>query len=653
LKKQLISLRNKVLRRRLNSRPILHERKNLFAGLSLALSRRQIQNSVIFTAGGVIIFLVFGILTQVSTGAKSAKQILGATSVGLEYLQSNDLAAASEQFMKIEQSMKDSQEIFVKFAGASPLGDNLKQIITRALELLKSESNLAASLKWDMGTNASSPEFFAKLQESRQTWAAAAGEISSAKNLLEGQPLSLLPDDLQTRANAGLALLSAAESGLNQSVALTDLGLSLLGGEKKTYLLIFQNNNEARATGGFIGTYGLLEVGNGSIKINKIESIYAIDGQLKQLIAAPGPLQRIVTPHLGMRDSNWFADFPDSSRKILQFLEKENGVLAAGIVSFTPDFFEEVLRITGPIEMPEYGEVLTADNFRDRVQYKTSIDYDRQENQPKKFLADFAPRILSRLTSLDDAQQIRLAEIFMGAIAEKHFMMFSLDPALQKAIINYGAGGELKKTAGDFLAIIHSNSGGGKTDQGIEQAVAKVVQIDSLGRQIVNLKITRTHKALNEIYLPRNVDFMRIFVPDGSKLISSSGFDEAPLAQSTRPGAAADADLVFWDSNVRRDQETGMYVGKESGYTVFMNWLELDPGQSKTVGVEYVLPQIGKQYSLLLQKQPGAREFDFSLEVQGLGNAVFSHPETWETNNGSYMIRESVDKDRFYSIFGP
>ncbi len=646
------SLRNKVLRRSMASRPILNKREGFFASFRSALPSRQMQSSAIFTTAAVLIFFVFGVLSQISIGAKSAKHILGETAVGLEYLGANDLKAAQEHFTKTQQSIMDSQEILVRLAAASALGDNLKDIIAaggniaRALELLKKENNLVSALKWDASSNSSSPDFFARLQESRAAWMLALKEISEARRLLEGQPLSLLPEDLQIKARDGLALLSSAESGLNQGVILSDFALNLLGGKSKTYLMIFQNNNEARATGGFIGTYGLLQLGNGVIKIDKIESIYALDGQLKELIAAPGPLQRIVTPYWGMRDSNWFADFPDSSRKILEFLEKENGVLADGIVSLTPDFFEEVLRITGPVEMPEYGEVLTAGNFRDRVQYKTSIDYDRQENQPKKFLADFAPRLLSKLADLSDDQQIALAEIFMDAVAQKHLMMFSLDLALQKAITDFGAGGELKKTAGDFLAIVHSNAGGGKTDQGIEQAVAKVVSIDPLGRQTVNLKITRTHKAANEKYLPRNVDFMRIFVPDGSKLITAGGFDSAMLPQSTRVGAAADADLVFWDSNVRRGEQPGIYMGKESGYAVFMGWLELDPGQSKTVELEYVLPQIGTKYTLLLQKQPGAREFDFSLEVQGIDNPQFQYPRDWP-------IFESVNEDKFYAIVGP
>jgi len=32
------------------------------------------------------------------------------------------------------------------------------------------------------------------------------------------------------------------------------------------YLLVFQNNNELRASGGFIGSFALVDIGNGQIK---------------------------------------------------------------------------------------------------------------------------------------------------------------------------------------------------------------------------------------------------------------------------------------------------------------------------------------------------------------------------------------------------
>src|SRR6185503_15609297 len=112
-------------------------------------------------------------------------------------------------------------------------------------------------------------------------------------------------------------------------------------------LMLFQNYDEIRGTGGFIGTYGVVKVENGKIQSLKIDSIYDLDGSNYSRIAAPGPFQPEI-PKWGMRDANWFADFPTSAKKILQMYE--HGVETAdGVIAFTPQLFENILNLTGPI----------------------------------------------------------------------------------------------------------------------------------------------------------------------------------------------------------------------------------------------------------------------------------------------------------------
>ncbi|OGE76908.1 MAG: hypothetical protein A3C85_01205 [Candidatus Doudnabacteria bacterium RIFCSPHIGHO2_02_FULL_48_21] len=651
VQKKLQELKIQILERENRQQPMLTNSRLFFSRFGFGYPLTRLKNLAIFIVGSALCIGAFAGISEISSGIHFSKKVLGEATIGLEFLEEQNIAAAREQFFRARQSIESSGEILVKAAQVSPLGQEMDELfaastyILNALERLK-QANFtdSLSLKWDIGANSSSQDFYVNLKQARQVWMTASDEIRAADEILASIPADVLPSDIRKKAKDGRQLLSDGLIGLDQAISFSDFVLTLLGGEKKTYLLVFQNNNEARATGGFIGTYGLLELGNGTLKINKIESIYALDGQLKEAIAAPGPMQRLVTPFWGMRDSNWFADFPTSSRKMLQFLEKESGVLAEGVISFTPDFFEEVLKLTGPVAMPEYGEVLTADNFRDVVQYKTSIDYDRQLNEPKKFLSDFTPKLLSKLQNFNEEQRVQFAQIFRKAVAEKHFMLFSLDPKLQERILDFNAAGNVKKTGGDYLSIVHSNVGGGKTDQGIAQSVDKTVEIDALGRQTVTLRITRSHEAMNEKYFPTNVDFMRVFVPEGSKIISVSGFDHAPMPASSRAGAATDTDLNFWDIGIRQDMNTKIYVGRESGYTVFMDWLILEQGQTKTVELKYQLPILNRRYSQLLQKQPGAREFQFTLKVRGIENPVFVYPEEWKT--------ETVDEDRLYAVIG-
>lgn len=352
-----------------------------------------------------------------------------------------------------------------------------------------------------------------------------------------------------------------------------------------------------------------------------------------------------------MRDANWFVDFPTSARKILEFFEKETGILADGVISFTPDVFEKLLALTGQVEMPEYGEVLTAENFRELVQYKTSVDYDRVENEPKKFLADFAPRFLGKLQNLDQERQLQLLDALLAMADQKHILLFSLDEKLERQIETTGLAGELKKTSGDYLAIFHSNVGGGKTDHEIKQIVDKEIAVGEAGGNIVKLRISRTHEGYSEKYFPKNVDFMRVLVPLGSKLISASGFDDFELLPSTRPEALPDPELAFWDSQITHDANTGMYIGYENGYAEFANWLELLPGETKTVELVYRLPfRADQTFTHLLQKQPGSREFDFTLRVSLPGAILRVYPESFAADESSVTFSETINADRVYGV---
>ena len=300
--------------------------------------------------------------------------------------------------------------------------------------------------------------------------------------------------------------------------------------------------------------------------------------------------------------------------------------------------------------MPEYGVTLTAANFRDTVQYKTSIDYDRTLNEPKKLLSDFASLFLDRLSHLDQTKWLMTFQILSQSIAEKQILVYAADPFLQRQVRDLGLSGEVKHIDGDYLSIIHSNVGGGKTDIKIKQTVDKTVSIATDGRAQVRLKITRTHEAFDEKFFPKNVDFMRILTPLGSRLVSASGFDALELLPSSREGAVSDPELAVWDERLHPDS-SGMFVGEESGYTEFANWLVLSPGQTKTLELVYDLPFVMKtNYISLLQKQSGAVPFEFRLKVHFPGQIIYAYPSNLKNQNGALTISEAVAEDKVYGV---
>jgi len=631
------------------------------------------QEYTMFLAGIFLLLLVVVGLSEVNRGQSLKKQILGDATTGYDFLTTarqglldQDLKRAQQNFVLASQSFVEARSQINEAGGVVgqlvkilPQGRDLDRIllasahVSRALELSTSglQEFTNSKLSWDSATNSSGIEFFKSVRLSHESFVKASHELESALELLSQVNPASLPNEFRQQYVNSLSQLSLASQVLTNVVRLQDIILQLLGGEPKTYLLMFQNNNEIRASGGFIGTYGILRFENGSMKIDRIESIYHLEGQLQDNIVPPIPIARLLNDRWGIHDSNWFVDFPMSARKFIEFYELTTGELADGVISMTPDVFEELLAITGPIPMEEYGETLTHENFRERVQFKTSTDYDRVENRPKKLLSDFAPKLLQQFSSLPPEKFLDGFDTLLQMVSQKQILMFSLNESVQQNLTEFGATGEIVDTTGDYLAIFHSNVGGGKTDLGLNTKVQKEVVIDEFGKVTVSLTITRSHQAFNEQYFPRNVDFMRILVPLGSKLISASGFEELELDEFRKSGYVVDPDVDFWQSQQVPFQSSSVNVGTEAGYTEFSGWLELDPGQSKTVTLSYKLPfQVENIYTQTLQKQPGIREFDFTLSVIHSSELLYAYPERYESVGREITFSEVVSSDRFHAL---
>src|SRR5690606_33507225 len=203
--------------------------------------------------------------------------------------------------------------------------------------------------------------------------------------------------------------------------------------ETKTYLFLLQNNHELRPTGGFIGTYGILKLRNGSIQQLITDNIYNLDRAFEddtetltpqQVVnrPSPEPLQKYLEQRqLGLRDANWDPDFPSTARFAIDFYNQE--VVAArdiekqiflrdpkntesdfksrflaesfdGVIAMTPEIIENLLKITGPVVVD--GIRFTDENFQDELSYRVTYEYrelDIDEQSRKDIIRRIADQI--------------------------------------------------------------------------------------------------------------------------------------------------------------------------------------------------------------------------------------------------------------------
>lgn len=636
------------------------ERPGPKAGFAKRSYPRQMVQIGSFVIAGVALIFLLQSLAYLSSAKKASGEILGAATNAYtdlrtagENLGTQNFAAAKQLFDAAIGNINIALGKLNNFRALkwlAPQANSADHALSGAGYLAQAGKKLSTALDLFDELKVSSKgveteNFNDKINANRQLLSATRDLVVSASD--EFDSAGSLPLDYSQTLDKAKQQVSELRSILDKLIGLEDLYLNFFS-RQKTYLMIFQNYDEARATGGFIGTYGVLTTDKGSITKLKIESIYQLDGQIYEQIAAPGPFQPQIK-RWGVRDANWFADFPTTAEKLLYFFEK-GGETADGVISATPKMFEEMLKLTGPVAMDDYGVILTADNFQEIAQFKTSVDYDKKLNQPKKFLADFAPILLDRLLAMNKDQWFGIFQIFEDNLRQKEIILYSKNEGTENLIKDLGFGGQILATDYDYLSINNSNLGGTKTDLKVDQNVQLKSKILSDGSIINTLTVTRKNSAEEQ-----NKDYMRVLVPLGSQFVSASGFDDYLYLDSVARGMRTDPDLAAWDKG---ELHSDVYVRTETGKTEFAGWLDLLPGQERSLTVTYMLPfrinadSFGnaRAYSLLLQKQPGSKPMSFSGQLslgqfrsRWLGPGVFD-------SDGIVNFQSGTNTDDFWPL---
>jgi len=640
-----------------------------------------------FIATGFLIALAIPTAAWLSQGLQIKDQVLNSSASAYQSLMAARQSLEQSNWPAAEQNFNSAHSDFyqahqeINKLGRLTLGILEKlpggQLVSSGSHLVKVGENLAqAGQGLAAAVNLFSYDNLFKLfnssnnyltdlmAESQRELIQALAGIRLANQELEEVKVSSLPDDIQQGVSSLKEKLPLVEEMLTQAEEYSNALLKILGHDNpRQYLLIFQNNSEIRATGGFIGTYGLLTLDKGLIDNLFVDGIFNADGQLHEKIIPPRPIQKISTAW-SMHDANWFADFPTSAQKIQWFYEKTGGPTTDGIISLTPVLVERLLELTGPIEMPKYDVVLNTDNFVELIQYKVEVDYDKELNRPKKILADFTPLFIEKLSELTPDQRKEAIEIIFDCLEEKHFLIYFNNSSLQNLIIDQGWSGQLSKADKDYLSVVSSNLNGFKTDKMIKETIEHQAEIQPDGSIIDILTITREHLGGHQDYdwwNKVNSNYLRVYLPKGSQLISAQGQSleiYQPPINYQEQGFKKDPLVNYIESGLTVDKKTGTRISEENGKTVFGNWVYVSPGETVKLVYRYKLPfkidltKSTDSYSLLTQKQLGSfgSNFRHQLKFPSDWQVSWKYPNDLSIVSGLVDFNDNLKTDKFLGV---
>ncbi len=487
-------------------------------------------------------------------------------------------------------------------------------------------------------------------------------DVTSASNELAQVRASDIPAQYRDQVNRIQDVLPGLQGSLTNLGNGTHVLADVFGvNAPSEYLFIFQNSNELRPTGGFIGSFALMRMDNGTFKMLDAPSrgSFDIDQYLPATVAPPKPLQ-VIVPSWYFRDANWFPDFPTSAQQIAAFYQQARGFAPHGIVAFTPQLIEELLAITGPIELPSYKVTIDQTNFTQISQQQVEQNYDLRANNPKQFIVDLIPAITERLSKLQMSQYPQLIAVFAKSASAGDVQLWSGDATIEQQVKDLGWSGSMLTSNGDFVELVNTNIGGGKTDGVMKDVIKDRVVVAADGTATVAVEVTRTHggTAGDPFTGSENRTYHRLYVPLGSKLIDAEGFTPMPASsyQTLPAGSKPNALLTSFEGRAFVDESTGTRINDEFGKTVFGNWTSLQPGQSATFRLTYQLPFkiVGSldRYDLTVGKQAGARNqtFDFGLSVTDSDSIVWSSFPPGRQKSSSVSNSSSLDAAQTLSL---
>jgi len=417
-----------------------------------------------------------------------------------------------------------------------------------------------------------------------------------------------------------------------------------IGEGGKSYLILFQNNAEIRPSGGFIGSFARIDFKDGELqKLDFEKNIYTLDKAFIESGKAPDPPSEYkdFINVWTMRDSNIFADFEVSAKKVSWFYKEESGNDVDGVLAIDTTLFRRLLDIVGPIEMPEYDMTVTAENFLRDVQYQVEVGYfenkdNWSENQPKKILSDMLPIFMGRIFS-DKNHQKELLEQLVRAINEKHIIAYFENSKIQDLVSGINMAGKIKNTTGDYIMVSDANIGGLKSSLNIAQTYLHNIVIDDQGNASEKLSIIRKHKGSYEWPDGENKNYIKVFLPLSTEVEK--------------------VDFVA-GNNIRKsaDGQDGFSKSVEYGKSVVAFWQNTLPGSDSQSDIYYSRSKVVSLdeevviYNITLQKQPGIESFSYNLNLVYPDGWKPINVENYDENNHNIILNFAVEKDTSFSI---
>lgn len=585
---------------------------------------------------GLLFLLVIFIFSgwQIYSGVKSLKQ--NGAELALAYTNQNfdsirkELKEVRGSLQRIDLPMNAFFWVgFIPFLGG--YYSDTRGFLGAGIEELNGVDKLLGDLephKTELGFNGTPISGQDRITQAMKVWDkvlpkldSIQGNLEKAASKVQNIDVDKYPENfrgIQLRALMRTAknFITGSSDGVKHHKDALQVIPNLLGqNQPKNYLLLFQNDKEIRPTGGFITAFTDLKIDQGKVTTTVSDDIYRLDERLLATcqskicpLTPPAPIVKYLPEVDGkprsawsMRDSNISPHLPAAAAEFERmFGYLGQGLPFDGIIYIDTQVVEELIKVTGPIDVygTKYSSEVDSRCNCPNVIYELESYAEiaaKGEQDRKAILGVLMSQILARSVGADVEKIPELVETIIRLANHKHIMFYLHDTGNQKALSSLNWTGEIKQYDGDYLHINDANFAGGKSNLYVEQTVTQEISTNKNGKTAKKLTIEYKNPQPFNIWLNGiNRDYVRVYVPKGSNLISSKG------------------------------SESTVTTIEDLEKTVFEAFITVRPQNSRKLEIEYEVPyNPSGEYKLMIQKQPGAKDFQYKIKLNGSQKADF------------------------------
>jgi hypothetical protein len=321
--------------------------------------------------------------------------------------------------------------------------------------------------------------------------------VSTAIAKADATVASIDTSGLQPQLAAGVATLHAQLDGVRDPVANAVPALrilpSMLGqNATRTWLVLLEQDAEARGTGGLVGAFAVVKAHDGRLALDSTAQRSVLNARSIPPTAVPPQLRDLwgkdITEWAGL---NLSPHFPWTGQLVAAGWASKKHAKVDYVAAVDQYTVAALLAGTGPVQLgPDRVDSHNAVAYLTRGVYRRYPDYHDVDRVTAQLVEQTFGRAAAGKLDLRS-----LVKAVAEQAGQRRLLLWSADPDEQLELESLPVGGALPAASGPFAMAVVNNGGGNKLDAYLKVATVYDPGVCVQGSRIGSLAVTLTNTA--------------------------------------------------------------------------------------------------------------------------------------------------------------